>query len=103
MHVFTEVSPQMQATMDRLMLGVPYCEVFTEPCHRKCLELYEWVRKYREDVAFICTAPNGERGVVTLSPLDHDEIAVFFEPVRGPLRLVPEADAADRSLPRRVG
>lgn len=100
LHVFSEVSPELQAVTGRRMVGVPYCEVFTEDYHKKCAELYDWARRHREDVAFICTSPTGHRGVVTLTPLENDELAVTFEPVQARPRLVPLE--GESGPPRRV-
>jgi hypothetical protein len=81
LHRFTEADDAMVEAANRQLIGVPLVELFAEPDYQHYLKLYDWARDHQDAVAFVATAPNGIRGIVTLIPLPADRLEVDWEPV----------------------
>lgn len=86
MHVFLEADPAMLELAQRPIIGLPLCEAFPEAEYVPMYRLLDCARETRIALAWLVTAPSGDRGIVTVLPRAGDVMAVEFELLRRAVR-----------------
>lgn len=67
-HVFIAADPEMEASVQRPLLGLPIREAFPEPEFAAILDMYDFARCWGLRVTLDAVSSSGEMGTIVLTP-----------------------------------